>query len=163
MARRYLIPAIGFFILAVLQLNIVPYISIGTIKPDLILILLIFLTLKNGQIYGSVLGFLFGFFFDLFSGGMLGATMFSKTTAGFIGGYFYNENKIDYTTSSIAFVFIVLLTASIDSFLNSILPVKGFNITAFDFIFNSGILPGIFTAVVSFPIILIKSGRHLHD
>ncbi|MFH1196918.1 MAG: rod shape-determining protein MreD [bacterium] len=163
MVVRYLFPAIGFFVLAVIQLNIVPYIAIGTVRPDLILILLIYLTLKNGQIYGSIIGFVFGFFFDLFSGGMLGASMFSKTAAGFLCGYFYNENKIDYSTSSISFVFIVLITASLDSFLNSILPLKDFNITALDLIFNSGILPGFYTALVSFPVILIKSGRKLHD
>lgn len=163
MLNRYIIPAVIYFVLLIVQLNLVPYIAIGSIIPDLILILLVYLTLKNGQLYGTVLGFMFGFFFDLFSGGIIGAAMFSKTLAGFVTGYFFNENKIDISTSSFPFIIIVFLASSIDTFLYSVLPIKNLNIAALDFIFTSGFFPGFYTAVVSIPIILIKTSRSIHE
>ncbi len=79
MKLEYLIPLLVFFPLLLVQIIIVPLISIEGFVPDLLLILLIFYTLRKGQLYGTVLGFVFGLFIDLITGSLLGSTMFSKT------------------------------------------------------------------------------------
>ena len=83
MLKKFLIPIILFIPVVALQLGVVPYISINNIIPDLLVILLVYFSIKYGQIYGAVLGFFFGFLYDMFSGGVIGSSMFSMTLAGF--------------------------------------------------------------------------------
>ncbi|KAB2837759.1 MAG: rod shape-determining protein MreD, partial [Melioribacteraceae bacterium] len=68
MYLKFLIPILIFIPLAALQLTVVPLISVDFVVPDLIVILIVFFTLRNGQIYGSLLGFILGLLFDLASG-----------------------------------------------------------------------------------------------
>src|SRR4030042_6656047 len=93
--RSYLYPFLLFFPILLIQTTIVPFASVGGVIPDLLLILLVYYTIHNGQIYGTVLGFVFGFLFDLITGSLFGSSMLSKTISGFIAGYFSNENKRD--------------------------------------------------------------------
>ena len=111
--RPYILPVIYFFIVLLLQTTVVNLISINYIVPDLILILLVFYTIKNNQTYGMVLGFIFGFLFDIITGSLVGSSVISKTMCGFTAGYFSNENKRDMYLNSYAFPLIVLLCLSL--------------------------------------------------
>ena len=88
MRSDYIYPILIFIPLAIIQTTVIPLISINGYVPDLILILLVLYTLKEGQMYGMILGFVLGFFFDLATGNVIGSTMLSKTVAGFVAGYF---------------------------------------------------------------------------
>lgn len=158
MKTNIIIPAALYIPLLIIQLTIVPFVSIDFISPDLILILLLYYTLLNGQLYGTITGAVFGLLFDLISGGLIGSSMFSKTLAGFIAGYFYNENKLESNVSSLNFVYIVLLCAFIDSFFYNIF--SGAESDSFLFlIINKGILPAVYTAIVSLILIVVKPKR----
>lgn len=159
MKYKYYLPIIIFFPLAVIQLTAVPLISINQVGPDLILVLLVYFTLSNGQVYGTVLGFVFGFLFDLISGGLLGSAMFSKTLAGFSAGYFYNENKIEFNTGTLIFIAIVFVCAAIDSFAYSVLSYSGTGISVIYLIFEMSILPGTYTAILTFPFLIFKTKK----
>jgi rod shape-determining protein MreD len=74
-------------IVATLQLTLAEYISIKGVKPDLILITILFFSLIKGPIEGESLGFLGGLLEDIFSHGALGINALSKTAIGFFGGY----------------------------------------------------------------------------
>ena len=156
MSFNYIKPFLLFIPIAVIQLVLVPFIGIDKVVPDLVIILLVYYTLKNGQIFGTVAGFIFGLAFDLISGGILGGAMFSKTLAGFITGYFYNENKTDYNTNTFVFVFILLLSAFVDSFFNAAVTTSTIDTGVLFLIVEQGILPGVYTAVVGIPVILLK-------
>jgi rod shape-determining protein MreD len=156
-----IIKVIILFIPAIIiQLVAVPLISISGIGPNIIVIFLVYFTLMNGQIFGTILGFICGFIFDLISGSVFGVSMLSMTISSFIAGYFYNEPKIEVTTTSFFFVFIVFLCASIESLVFS---AVSSSTPDFNFIFlmvEGGILPGIFTAALSvFKIIFTKRKR----
>ena len=158
MKKDILIPALLFIPLLVMQLTIVPLISIDFISPDLILILLVYFTLLNGQLYGTIAGAAFGLLFDLFSGGLIGGSMFSKTVAGFVAGYFYNENKVDSNVNSINFTYIVFFSAFIDSFLYGIF--SGVESSSILFLlFDKGLLPAVYTAIISIIVIVVKPKR----
>lgn len=155
MKKKYLIAIIIFIVLLVIQVAVIPRISIGYFTPDLILILLVYYTLIRGQLYGALLGGLFGLIFDLASGGLLGVTMFSKTLAGFIAGYFYNENKIDTNVSSLNFPLIVFLAAFIDSFFSGFLSgMEEFGVIYI--LFERSMFPAIYTSVLSLIVVLIN-------
>jgi rod shape-determining protein MreD len=143
-------PLILFFPILLVQIFFIPLISIEGIAPDLILMLLVFYTLKNGQLYGTILGFIFGLFFDFISGGIIGSMMFSKTLSGFLAGYFFNENKIDLHFNSFSYPLIVLLVSIIDSITISLVTSFDINTNIVTLFFYQGLLPGIYTSALCF-------------
>ncbi|MBL1212818.1 MAG: rod shape-determining protein MreD [Ignavibacteriae bacterium] len=156
MFEKYFLPIIIFFPIAIVQLTLVPLISVQSIAPDLITIVLVYFTLRQGQLYGTVLGFTFGLFFDLMSGGLLGSAMFSKTLAGFITGYFYNESKILENTTTIKIVFIVLLASLVDSSFYSLLALPEVRISITSVILEQGLLPALYTSILSLTVVLLS-------
>ncbi len=136
-------------------------IAIGTIIPDLVMILLVYYTLRQGQLYGTILGSIFGLLFDIISGGILGSSMFAKTISGFIAGYFFNENKIEFNTQTMFFVLIVFISATLNSFFYLLLTSSEIKLTASYLILQQGILPGIYTAVISIPVLILNQRRKM--
>jgi len=156
MFKSFIVPIILFIPLAVLQLVFVPLITVQNIGPNLIIVLLVFLTLTNGQVYGTLLGFVLGFLLDIISGGIIGAYMFSFTLAGFIAGYFYNENKFDINTSSFVLTLITLLCATVSLFIYSSVTNSNNDVRMIYQIIEDGILPGVYTALFSIPIVIFN-------
>lgn len=157
----YLKYFIFFAVLLVVQLVVVPLISIENIAPNIPLVLLIFLTLNFGQLFGTIAGFIFGLSLDVFSGGPVGAFMFTFTLSGFITGYFYNENKIASNTSSYFFSFIVILIASFNSFLYATIASTSSDLSFVFLVVEEGLLPGFYTAVFSLPVVLFNPRKDL--
>jgi rod shape-determining protein MreD len=159
MKTDYILAVLLFFPLLVIQTTIVPLIAVNGIIPDLIIILLVFYTLKMGQLHGTVIGFIYGLLIDLITGGLLGSSMLSKTITGFVTGYFYNENKKDIYLKSFLFSLIVLLGSTVDSFILSFFSTADLNISITTFFIEQGILPGIYTAVFSIIVIVFYPRR----
>lgn len=138
-----------FFPLLLVQTTIVPLLSIDTVIPDLILILLVYYAITQGQIYGSILGFIYGFLFDIITGSLLGSTMIAKTLAGFTAGYFSSENKQDQYLISYNFALIVMLSSLIDSTINAFFSSLNFTSNIFMLFFQFALLPTIYTATIA--------------
>ena len=161
MRSHYILSIILFFPLLILQTTLVPLIAINGITPDLIMILLVFFAMKYGQMYGTVLGFIYGFLFDLITGTLLGSTMLAKTLAGFIAGYFSNENKVDNYLKSYPFLLIVLLCSVIDLIIGAFFTNIDLNTNFILLFFNQGMLPGIYTAVLSIFVVIFYPKRSI--
>jgi rod shape-determining protein MreD len=105
--------AIGYILLSIVLLvfstTLLEFLAIYSIVPDILLIWIVYLAIKEGQLAGMVTGFLIGLTFDLLSGpdGMLGLSALTKTFAGFLAGYFYNENKTFQTLGGYQFLLAV--------------------------------------------------------
>ena len=151
---QYLKPILFFIPLAIVQLVLVPLISISNIAPNLVFVLIAYYTLRHGQIYGTILGFILGFLLDIISGGLIGAFMFSFTISAFIAGYFYGENKIDINLSTYFLLFILFICGSINSFLFAVVSSSNSNLSLFFMILEEGILPGLYTALFGLPIVI---------
>ena len=115
----------------------------------MILILLVYYSITQGQIYGSVLGFIYGFLFDIITGSLLGSAMIAKTMAGFTAGYFSSENKRDQYLVSYYFALIVLLSSLIDSTINAFFTSINFTSNIFLLFFQYALLPAIYTAAIA--------------
>ncbi|HKI77048.1 MAG TPA: rod shape-determining protein MreD [Ignavibacteriaceae bacterium] len=159
MRAKYYIPILLFFPVLVIQITVIPLIAINGIIPDLIIILLVFYTMRNNQIYGTVLGFIFGFLFDLLTGTLLGSSMLAKTTSGFIAGYFSNENKRENYFKSYNFALIVLLCSVLNSVIISFFSSVDVNTNLVAMIFQLGLLPGFYTSIISLIIIIFYPRR----
>jgi len=109
---RYLITGL---IILLLSIAIVPLMSISQITPDLMLIFVVYVALKNGQIAGSVAGFISGLLLDYTVDFTPGLSALSKTICGFIAGFFYDESKIDVNTETFRFPQIVFLCSVVNN------------------------------------------------
>lgn len=156
----YIFAIILFFPLLILQSTIVPLISIVGVIPDLILILLVYFTLRLGQIHGTILGFIYGFLLDMITGNIFGSAMIAKTMSGFVAGYFYNENKLDIYFKSVAFSLIVLLSATIDSFIFSFFSSVELEKSILLRFLQQGMFPGIYTAIISLVLVMFHPRRN---
>jgi len=105
--ERHLRSALIVLGLVIIQTAFMPYVAIGGFLPDLLLIWVVYTSLRRGQVEATVAGFAVGLLQDLVATQLLGLAALSKTVAGFLGGYFYNENKTDQTLGSYQFLLIV--------------------------------------------------------
>jgi rod shape-determining protein MreD len=156
---QHILSIILFFPVLLIQITVIPLISIGGVIPDLLIILLVYYGITQGQIYGSVLGFIYGFIFDIITGSLLGSTMISKTIVGFTAGYFSSENKIDNYLVSYNFSLIVLLCAFIDSSINTFFTAIDFNTSLLILLFEHSVLPAIYTSTIGLMIMIFYPKR----
>lgn len=66
------------------------------ITPDIVIIMIAYIAVKEGQIFGTVTGFIAGLLLDILGGSFLGLSAMSYAIAGFAGGYFYNPESEKY-------------------------------------------------------------------
>ncbi|MGE5679607.1 MAG: rod shape-determining protein MreD [Bacillota bacterium] len=160
MRSDYIIALLLFIPFTVIQLTLVPWLSYNQVAPDLILILLVYYTLRVGQLGGTILGFVFGLAFDLVTGGILGSAMFTKTLSGFLTGYFYNENKVEQNIHSLTLLLIVFVIGSIDSIVYSFFGTANSGSTSLLIMFfMQGLLPGLYSAVLALPLVVFYTRK----
>jgi len=161
MKTKFLYSLLVFIPILIVQITLITFITWNSIAPNFILILLVFYTIKNNQLFGTVLGFTYGLLLDLFTGGLLGSAMLSFTVSGFIAGYFLNENKRHIYFKPLNFSLIVLLCAIISSIMFSFFSTIDFSRNIFTSIFEDGLLPGFYTAIVALILIYFYPRRKL--
>jgi rod shape-determining protein MreD len=141
---------IGISILILLlQSTIVPFTSIGNIIPDIIVVWIVYLSIKLGQIPATIAGFTIGLMQDIIGGQFLGLGALSKTVAGFLAGYFYNENKIDQILGSYEFLVITAISAFAHNVIYFIILVQGSEIGVSTAVFGFGIYSTLYTLAIA--------------
>ena len=71
------------------------FFSLGTIDPDFCVIVLVYISIKDGGMIGPLFGFFIGLFIDLSSGTnqFFGLTPLVYTTTGYFSSFLKGENK----------------------------------------------------------------------
>ncbi|MEK6795291.1 MAG: rod shape-determining protein MreD [Spirochaetota bacterium] len=112
--RRIIVMGGILLVLTVIQASPV-YDSIRNaiaIKPDIVLIVIVFLGFTFGSFEGIIYGFIAGFTQDIISSGVLGLNALVYLNIGFLAGLFYR--KIDKSVlSTVLFVFTATAAKSI--------------------------------------------------
>lgn len=101
-----------------IQLLFVDFLSIGTIRPDFLVILVLYWSVKYGRTVGIVSGFLIGLLIDLSgTASFFGLSPLIYSISGYLGGYLSGQysrlNPIYFTVSWIAilaFQFLIFCT-----------------------------------------------------
>jgi rod shape-determining protein MreD len=133
---RSILVALG---LLLLQTTFLPFLSVGGFLPDIFLIWIVYIAITRGQMEAMITGFVAGLMQDAVTIQFFGLMALTKTIAGFIAGYFYNDNITEQTLGSYRFVLIVLLA----SFVHNIF---------FYGIFLQGIQDSVFLTMIEFSI-----------
>ena len=95
------------------------FFTLGTIDPDFCVIVLLYISIKNGGVVGPLFGFFIGLFIDLSSGTnqFFGLTPLIYSTTGYFCSYLKGEseklNKIYFTFIWISIVLIQFLIFSL--------------------------------------------------
>ena len=144
-----IIPLITFFPVLLIQITIIPLVSILGVAPDLVLIILVYYSITRGQLYGTALGTFYGILVDLITGSLLGSSMLSKTLAGFTAGYFSGEGKKELYVHTFNFSLIVFLCAMIDTVVFSFFSAFDLQSNLISLLFEQSLLPALYTGVVS--------------
>jgi len=146
------------FLLAgvMIQLFIIPLFSIGVVVPDIITLIVIFVSFYLGRMNGTVFGFFAGLIFDLVSGGMLGSNMFAKTLTGFLAGYFQNSYFSESEFHFIKYLLIILFCSSIDSFFYSLFGFAEIKLNLINLFLTISIFPGLYTTILSIPFYFLR-------
>jgi len=159
MKLKYFVPLFVFIPVVLVQLTVIPFISIQGVVPNLVLIAVVYFSISNGQIFGTVTGASYGLLYDLISGNLVGSNMLSKTVAGFIAGYFSGETRREKYLYTYSFTLVVLISALIDSMIFSFFSVIDFNTNFLQALLNHALLPSIYTSVVSILVVVIPYKR----
>jgi len=105
--RRHLRSAAIVLVLVVIQATFLPLLGINGIVPDVLILWVVYNGIRRGQIEGVTGGFLVGLLQDLVTTQFFGLAAFTKSVAGFVAGYFFNENKTALTLGTYRYLLIV--------------------------------------------------------
>ena len=108
--NNYQISFFTVFFLTI-QLLLVDLLSLNLIRPDFLVIFILYLSMIKGKIYGMTVGFTIGFLSNLFGvGSYFGLEALSLTIVGYLGGYLKNiyEKVLPYIFH-ILWILIILL------------------------------------------------------
>lgn len=157
--NEYLKYAAVLFALIIVQKFVINLIDVTEYKitPDIVLIGLIYISVKKGKITGSIAGFLSGMILDLLSFSFIGLMALAKTTAGFIAGFFYDEHKSERYLNSFFFIFIVVICSLINNTIYYYIYFQGTSLVFADIIFKYVIPTTVYTAIFAlFPVAFAK-------
>ncbi len=150
-----------FIFIYFLQSNFFSWFNIAGVKPNLFIILLLFIGVFIGKIYGAAIGITFGLLIDLFIGKALGINAIVLGIAGICGGIFTkNLSKDSRMTIMVMSAGATLICEIISYILQIILFKTSIEIWAFikiiliEILFNSMII------IIIYPIIQ-KAGELL--
>lgn len=147
--QRYFRYSVFTLLLLILQTTIIPFTAIANIIPDILIVWIVYVAIKIGQIPATIIGFTIGLVMDLISEQFIGLSALSKTIVGFLAGYFYNENKIDYTIGSYQFLIIVGLSSLFHNVIYFVIFVQGSEIGFWTAILRFGFFSTVYTTVIA--------------
>ncbi len=80
--------------------------AIELISPQLVILFVVYVSLREGQLFGMCNGFITGFFHDLLVTHFLGLTSFLAVIASFVAGFFYKESDVELAARTFNFTWI---------------------------------------------------------
>jgi len=91
------------------QTTLLPFLPIQRIRPDIVLILILFWGLTYPPVQGGILSFILGYLMDLFSGNSFGLYTFSRPLLFYMAQLFKGRLYLEGVLSQFLFVFFFAL------------------------------------------------------
>jgi len=107
--KRIIFPLFLGVIFITLQTTLLTFLPIRRIKPDVVLILTLYLSLFYPPISGGILAVFLGFLMDLFSGNSFGLYTLSRPLLFYVAQFFKERFYLESYISQFLFVFIFSL------------------------------------------------------
>ena len=140
---------LALWVAVILQSVLAPAIGLGGARPDLTLLVVLLVALREGSAGGALAGFVAGLFVDLNSAQPLGATSLMNGLIGFAVGSFGDRLARD---SAVARALVVLVATTFrDAALGVFIGVGGFG-GGFRHFFTVALPGGVYTAILAVPV-----------
>jgi rod shape-determining protein MreD len=149
MIGRQIKIALLSLLLILLQTQVLRFLSLEGITPDLLLIWIVYIAITSGQMSGTVWGFVIGLVFDFVTGNFIGLSALTKTICGFTAGYFFNDNKTTMTLRSYRFVMIVLMVSLLHNTIYFVVFTQGTDIGLLRAVFQFGLATALYTSLIT--------------
>jgi rod shape-determining protein MreD len=159
--------AITVLFLSLIEAAILSNLMFLPVVPDLVLLVIVYVSFQNSSITGSTTGFIGGLFLDFLSASPIGLNAFTMTTTGFIfgkssGSFNLNKIFIPAIMGCSATIMKAVLSWVLSLFFGSgILLYKFAGSTLwFEILANTLCAPLIFAFLGLFPSLFIQDKRH---
>ena len=151
MTRRILFYSLLSLLFIVIDSTLVKFLTIANIIPDILIIWIVYVAIREGQIAGTTAGFLIGLTMNLMgtTNGIMGIAALAKTFAGFTAGYFFNENKIYGTLGGYQFIVIVGVASMVHNIIYFIIFLQGSGLSWMQSVLYYGVPTTLYTAAVT--------------
>lgn len=156
---RFITYGIIAMILTIVHLVFLDFLSFGGVSPDLLLLLVIWITMHEGQFIGLFFGFGIGLFLDIVSIDVVGTNALAKTVAAFVAGFFYEEGKTNKIMGNYKFLGIVILSIFAHNIVYFFFYLKPSEISFFTFFIRYGLAATLYTAVFGVFMMFAKMKR----
>lgn len=118
------------------------------ITPDIVIIMIAFIAVKEGQIFGTVTGFIAGLLLDILGGSFTGLSALSYSIAGFAGGYFYNPESEKFLIKY-NFLWVVFVCSFTSNVIYFNILLQGAFLSIFDIILKYILPSTTYTVIIS--------------
>lgn len=143
--------------LSIVHVVFLRFIAVGSITPDLLLILVVWIAMMEGQFMGTIAGFACGLLFDGVSGDVIGTNALAKTVAGFLAGYFFKTGYGISLIGNYRFLLIITVAGFIHNIIYFTFYVRPMQVGFFDFVLTYGVATTLYTTVVAvFPMLYVN-------
>ncbi|MDH3252022.1 MAG: rod shape-determining protein MreD [Ignavibacteria bacterium] len=161
--KRFSVYVLLSLFVVVFQALAAHFLVIIDIVPDIVLLWIVYVAIREGQLAASTAGFLLGLVIDLLSGqdGMLGLATLSKTVAGFVAGYFHNESKTVQTLGGSRFIIAVAIVSFVHNGLYFVIFLQGTDIGWWNILFRYGVPTTFYTSVVALLPMFVFARKYL--
>ena len=146
--EHYTRSALAVLALLLLQTTFVPFLSIGGFLPDPLLLWVVYIAIRRGQVEATITGFLVGLLQDAISMQFFGLSALTKTIAGFVAGYFFNDNSTEQTLGSYRFLTILFLSSFVHNIVYYGIFLQGIQDSVFSTMIEFSIVTSLYTVVV---------------
>jgi len=144
---RYIGLAVLFIAATVLQSTIFDFLKIAGVKPDLVLLLVIYFAFTNGPLKGAFFGLLLGLLIDLQLGYNIGMYALALLFAGFVAGWFETRMYKENLFIALVVVFLATLLSQLMILFSGIVAGRNweffqcFNLILFMAVYNVCLVP----------------------
>lgn len=150
----------GFgFILILIHLYILNYIEVFGIIPDLLLIISILVTIKEGRLSGLLFSFILCLFFDIFNNEIYGLTSISKLFVVFLAGFYYDEGKSILILSKFKFTFLIFIFSIFSNLIFYFFDQRILNFSFYNYFIYYILGNSIYTTLVSSIVVVYYSNK----
>ena len=146
--EHYVRSALVALALLLLQTTFIPFLSVGGFLPDIFLIWVVSVAIRRGQVEATITGFVVGLLQDAVSMQFFGLSALTKTIAGFVAGYFFNDNSTEQTLGSYRFLTILFLSSFVHNIVYYGVFLQGIQDSVFTTMIEFGVFTGLYTVLL---------------
>lgn len=153
--KRGLLYFLLIFLISIIQIFLLDIIKIYYFLPDLLIILLTWITLREGIYFGLILAFFAGIIHDFFALNPLGITAVSSLPACFILKYFKSKDNYKKDLDTLRFVLFTFIATTVSTFIKVILTMNIFTEDIEYYFLQQIIATSIYTSIFAlFPVVI---------